>query len=189
MPSLTVTQPLLTEHATLTIRTSLFARANILDSDLRLSESIGRVPVSRHEIDADRVRVRGHEEAQRHYHAKFGVVSRVRRCTQDRRHNRTTAHGADNETRSALGVLAQTAHAQGDDGGEANAFEEERDEEHGNAGVAGHADRRCDEDDAQAEVDQEDPSGPDEFHEERADEATERESALGAGEELGGRGV
>lgn len=51
------------------------------------------------------------------------------------------------------------------------------------------ADRGRDEDDAAGEVDDEDPAGLHEFHQESADEAAEGETALGAGEELGGGGV
>lgn len=50
-------------------------------------------------------------------------------------------------------------------------------------------DRGRDKDDAASEVDDEDPAGLHEFHEEGSDEAAEGETALGAGEELGGGGV
>lgn len=46
-----------------------------------------------------------------------------------------------------------------------------------------------DEDDAAREVEDEDPAGTHEAHQESTDEAAEGETALGAGEELGGGGV
>lgn len=83
-------------------------------------------------------------------------------------------------------MLPQPAHAQRDDGGEDDGFEEQRDEQQSDASVAAVSDRGRDEDDAAGEVDDEDPAGANVAHQEGSNEATEGETALGSGEELGG---
>ncbi len=45
--------------------------------------------------------------------------------TQNRWHSRAPGHSRNDETRAALGVPSETTDAQGDDGGEADAFKEE----------------------------------------------------------------
>ena len=86
-------------------------------------------------------------------------------------------------------MLAQTAHAEGDDGREDYRLEKQRDEQQGDAGVTAVRDGRSDEDDAHREVYEEDPARADELHDEGADEAAECKGALGACEHLGGLGV
>ena len=86
-------------------------------------------------------------------------------------------------------MLAQPTHAQRDDSGKDDGFEEQRDKQQGDAGVSPVADCGRDEDDAAGEVEDEDPAGADVAHEEGSDEAAQGETALGAGEELRGGGV
>ena len=86
-------------------------------------------------------------------------------------------------------MLAETTHAECHDGGEDDGLEEERDEEQGDASVATVRDRWCEEHDAAGQVEDEDPAGTDESHQESSDEAAEGEATLGSGEELGGARV
>lgn len=86
-------------------------------------------------------------------------------------------------------MLTQPAHAQRNDGREDDRFEEQRDEQQGDAGVAAVSDRGRDEDDAAGEVEDEDPAGANVAHQEGANKAAQGETALGSGEELGGGGV
>ena len=86
-------------------------------------------------------------------------------------------------------MLAQTTHAESDYCGEDDRFEEQRDEQQGDAGVAAVSDRGRDEDDAAGEIEDEDPAGANVAHQEGANKAAQGETALGSGEELGGGGV
>jgi len=86
-------------------------------------------------------------------------------------------------------MFAQPAHAQRDDSGKDDGFEEQRDEQKRNAGVAAVPDRGRDEDDAAGEVEDEDPAGAHIAHQESSDETAKGKTALGASEELGGGGV
>lgn len=164
---LTIAQPLLTQNPLPIGTTGLDisrSSTNILNAHLGLRKRIRRVPISRDEIDTNGIRIRRDEEAQRHQHAELGIVSRIRRGAQDRGHDGTTTDGADDPAGTALGVFSQPAHSQRHDGWETDAFEEEDDEEHGDARVAGYTDGGCDENDAQAEVGEENPAGTDEAH-------------------------
>lgn len=83
---------------------------------------------------------------------------------------------------------AQAADAEGNDGGEADRLEKERDHEHGEAGVADDVDGGGIEGDDAREVGEEDPARLDEAHQHGAREAADGEAALGAGEEVGACG-
>lgn len=82
-------------------------------------------------------------------------------------------------------MLAEPAHAQRDDGREADGLEEERNVQHAHARVPALGDGGRDEDDAHAQVEQKDPSRPNKLHQADAREAAECEGALSPGEELG----
>jgi hypothetical protein len=84
-------------------------------------------------------------------------------------------------------VASQAANAQGDDGGEADGLEEQRQHEHGHAGVVAAADAGGDEDDGAGDEEHQHDARPHVAHEERAGEAPRGEAALGAGEEFGGQ--
>ena len=157
--------------------------------NLSRRKSIRRIPIRRHEIDTKRVRPRRDKEAQRHPHRPGRRIIQIRRRAQQRRHTGSPTHASNDETAAALRVLAQSAHAQRHDGGEADGLEEQGQVQHGHAGVVALRDAGRDEDDAHAEVHEEDPAGSDAFHDCYAGEAAESEGALGAGEEFGAQGA
>ena len=188
--SLATPQTLLAQHTTpRTARLLIIRTSNILNPNLRLRKGIHHTPIRRHEIHTNCIRKRRNKEQQRHQHTKLRAIPRIRRSTKNRRYDGATAHCADDPPRAALGVLAQAAHAQRDDGREDDGLEEQRDEQQGDAGVAAVSDRGRDEDDAAGEVEDEDPAGTHVAHQESTDEAAEGETALGSCEELGGGGV
>lgn len=88
-------------------------------------------------------------------------------------------------TTPALAVPPEPAHAQGDNGGKTDRLEEENKVEHDDAGDAGVADSRGDEDDAAGQEAEQHDAWPDEVvHQGGAGEAADCKSGLGTGEEL-----
>ena len=159
----------------------------IYHPNLRHRKLIRRVSIRRHEVHTDRISPRTDKERQRHGH-RDRSRPQIRNRTQYWRDHRPATYATDYEPRAALGIFAESAHTQRDDGRETDTLEEKRDVEHGHAGIALLADGGGDEDDATCEVEEEDPAGTDEFHDRGADEAAQRKGALGAGEEFGAQG-
>lgn len=112
--------------------------------------------------------------------------------TRQRRDNGAAKDTGHDEPGPALGVTAQTAHAEGHDGREADGLEEEGDVEHRDTHVLAVGDGGRDEYHTGRQEDAEDDAGLDEVHEAHAHETADGEGALGAGQELraeGGVGV
>lgn len=158
-----------------------------MQTNLRLGERIGHVAVPGRKVDRKRVRPRSDEESHRHDHRDGGAVH-IRHRARQRRDDGAAKHTSHDETRAALGVAAEPAHAQGHDGREADGLEEEGDVEHGDARVLPLGDGGPDKDDTGGEKDAKDDAGLDKVHQAHADETTHGEGALGAGEELRAQG-
>lgn len=103
----------------------LFIPPHILNPNLRLAKLVSWDPVSWHKIHSQAVRPRSYKKAQRHNHSHSSTILRIGRNTQKRRDHGSTANSAYDKTGAALGVLAQTTHAERDDGREADRLEEE----------------------------------------------------------------
>jgi len=149
-------------------------------ADFSGGEGVRRVPVGGDEIDSNGIRQRADEEDQGNDHSQGGAVS-IGRDTSQRRHDGAAGDTRDNPARAPLGVLAQAAHAQGDDGGEADGLEEQDHVEQRHARPAPLRDAGADEDDTEGQEDEEDPAGADEVHQEGAEEAANGEGALRSG--------
>lgn len=150
-----------------------------MKADLGLGESIRRVAVLGDKVDRKRVRPRGDEEGHGHDHGDLGVVQ-VSHGARQRRNDGAAQDSRDDETGAALGVAAETAHAEGHDGWEADGLEEEGNVEHRHARILALGDGGPDEDDTHGQEDAEDDAGLDEVHHAHADETADGEGALGA---------
>lgn len=69
-----------------------------------------------------------------------GLSLSVRGHEEKWRDDSAASNTSDDQSGSTLRVLAETAHAEGDDGREDDGLEEEDDVEHGHAGVAAFCD-------------------------------------------------
>lgn len=150
-----------------------------VETDLGLGKRIRRVAVLGDEVYRKRVRPRGDEESHGHDHGDLGVVQ-IGHGARQRRYDGAAQDSRDDETGAALGVAAETAHAEGHDGREADGLEEQGDVEHGHACVLALGDGGPDEDDTHGQEDAEDDAGLDEVHHAHADETADGEGALGA---------
>jgi len=101
--------------------------------------------------------------------------------THQGRHDGTAKHTTDNEARAPLGMAAQTAHSESNDGREADGLEEERQVEHAHADVAALRDGGRNENNAHCEKDAKDYPGPDEVHNAGSQEAADGEGSLSTG--------
>lgn len=110
-----------------TLLKCLFAIGPRLDANLRSGEGIGRVTVPGVEVDGDSIRHGGDHKSQGHDHGGRGAVN-VSHSTSQGRDDGAAEHTTDDQSGTALRVATQSAHAQGDDGGEADRFEEENNE-------------------------------------------------------------
>src|SRR5687768_8634975 len=88
-----------------------------------LMERVNDLDVFGSEVDADSVCPRAKEEAQRHNHCNPISVT-VSRYAGQRWHASTSNHTTSNVSAASLCVPTETAHAQRDDGREADRFEE-----------------------------------------------------------------
>ncbi|KAK8215286.1 hypothetical protein M8818_001907 [Zalaria obscura] len=156
-----------------------------LQPNFRSRKLIRRIPITRHEVHTQRITPRRNKESQWHTHGLRRTIIRVRRRAQQRRHAGSATDTTNDDAGPALRVLAEPAHAQRDDGREADGLEEERNVQHAHARVPALGDGGRDEDDAHAQVEQKDPSRPNKLHQADAREAAECEGALSPGEELG----
>lgn len=152
-------------------------------ADLGGREGVGGVAVGGDEVDADGVRQGCDEEAQGDDHGEGGLAV-VGGDAGERGHGGAAHDAGDEPAGAALGVAAEAAHAEGDDGREADGLEEERHVQHRHAGPAALRDGRADEDDAQRQEGQEHPPRAHVPHHEDADEPARGEPALRARQQL-----
>lgn len=80
-------------------------------------------------------------------------------------------------------MATEATHTEGDNGGEADAFEKQNHVEKSDTGVACVGDGGTDEDDAACQEDQKDMTRPEEVHQSDAGETADGKGALSAGEE------
>lgn len=163
-------------------------RVGVGKTNSGVGKGIGVVAVRGDKVDGERVRRREDEEDERDDHGQTGVEL-VGDDTSQRRHHGTTEHTTNDEARATLRVAAQTAHAEGDDGREADRLEEEHNVQHGNACVVTSGDGGDDEDNTSRQEGEEDEAGLDELHERDTEEATQSKTTLGTGEEARGSDV
>lgn len=156
-------------------------------ANLCLGKGICDVPICRHKVDGEGVRLCGNEEGQGHDHGRSSAVH-ISNNTSQRRHTCATKHTAHNEAGASLGVAAQTAHSQRHDGREADGLEEERHVEHRHTGIAAFRDSRDDENNAHAKEQQEDPSWLHKVHDSYTGKSTNGKGTLSAGKKLRAQG-
>lgn len=158
-----------------------------VDTDLGSGKGIGRITVPRVEVDGNGVRNCGEHKSQRHHHADLGAVHISHRASQGR-DDGAAKDTTNDQSGTALRVATQSAHAQGDDGGEADGLEEEDDEEHGNGSVSSHKDGRDQEDADRGQVGAKDKARLEEVHKENTGKAPHGKRGLSTCEELGANG-
>ena len=144
-------------------------------SDLRLAETIQLLRVVG--VQEDGKRERDQEAHERHAHSDVVAIV-IGDQTGERRKQRAAAHGGDDPGGAALGVAAQAADGEGEDGGEDGGLEEEDEGQHGDAGVAVDAHGGGDEDHDHCHEQHQDPAGLHEHHGAGGCEAAEGEEAL-----------
>lgn len=147
----------------------------IVISNLRLAEAIQFLRT--HRVQVDRKRKRNEEPDQRHAHGDV-VPLMVRHQARERGEQRAAGHRGHDPGGAALGVAAQPADCEREDGGEDAGLEEEDESERGDAGLALGAHGGRDEDHHPGHEDHEDPARLDDHHPARGDEAADGEQPL-----------
>ena len=106
------------------------------------------------------------------------IASLVCKQTCEGGEERTAANGSDNPGSTSLGVTAETAKRQGENGREDAGFEEEDKRQHGNTAFAMDVDRADNEDDDHGREQKEHPSRLDEHEEAGCSKSAEGEETL-----------
>ena len=159
-----------------------------MQTDMRLAIRIGLLSLEQVQIDGEAPR--NQEERQRDDHGMAGadVVGHI---AQDSGDDGAAADGGDEERRAALGVAAQAAQGQREDGREDAALEEEHQHQHREAApvrplamACVGADGRADEHHDQGLVRQQDVPRLRDVHQPRGGEAADGEERLRDGVEV-----
>lgn len=154
--------------------------------DFRLPEAI-QLPRA-HRVEVDGKRKGDQEPDQRDDHGDV-VILVIGHEAGERGEKGAARDGGDDPGRAALGVAAQAADREREDGGEDGRFEEEDDGEHGDPALAPDPHSRRDEDHDHGHEEHEDPPGLDEHHAPRGEEAADSEEPLRDGVAIGAGGV
>jgi hypothetical protein len=167
------------------VRAGRFTVPSVNFADDRSSKFVCWIAVCWHEIHTKCVAPSRDEEHDWNYHREGSAVSRIRHGGQDGRHSSAARDSSYNQSRTSFGVPSEAADAESHDRGEAHGFEEQGEHQHCQARVLPLRDGRAIEHHNHGEVEEENPSWLDEFHQERPAEPADGETALCSSEQLG----